>query len=97
MKSAYRTVLAKRSKSHSFKWAVIEPDMLPGEDVLFVSEYDFLKEAQAANPGLVTYLLEEMHYLPPASDAESLRKIHMLKKMFGGWMRPLSELAASTV
>lgn len=97
MTSAYRAMLARRTAGHTFKWAVIEPDMLPGEDVLFVSALAHLDEAQAAHPGLVTYLLEEMDLLPPASDVESLKKVHLLKKKFGGWMVPPQKFRASTV
>ena len=96
---AYRESLKPRpaadaKTSSAVRWAVIEPDMLPGEDVLFVMDRAHLQEAQAANPGLVTYLLEEMDLLPPASDVESLKKIHALKKKFGGWMAPVGTLRA---
>lgn len=93
-KLAYRAALARKASPHSFKWAVIEPDMFPGEDVLFISDADFVDEAQAANPGLVTYTLDEVDFLPPASDPESLKVIHRLKKRFGGWLAPASVLRA---
>lgn len=96
---AYRESLKPRPATgakapRAVRWAVIEPDMLPGEDVLFVMDRANLQEAQAANPGLVTYLLEEMDLLPPASDVGSLKMIHALKRKFGGWMVPAQKFHA---
>jgi hypothetical protein len=86
--SAYRASIAKKANACSFKWAVIEPDLFRGEDILFVADQDSLREAQEANPGLVTYLADELDLLPPASDTDALKTIHQLKKRFGGWMAP---------
>lgn len=94
MSTAYRAALAKKSRRHAFKWAVIEPDLFSGEDVLFVADADDVAEAQTANPGLVTYLLDELDFLPPASDPDALKAVHRLKRRFGGWVAPASVLRA---
>ena len=71
-----------------YKWVAIAPDLFPGEEILCVMDEQYLEEAQAQNPGLVTYLLSEVDFLQPVKDEpEILRKIHLLKKEFGGWVR----------
>ncbi len=70
-----------------YKWAVIAPDLLPGEEILCVMDEKYLEEAQKENPGLVTYLLSEMDALKSCKgDADVIAKIHMMKKTFGGWV-----------
>lgn len=74
--------------SGPYQWAVIEPDMLPGEDVLCVLDPACLQEARAAHPGLVTYLISEIDLLWPFRDNKDfLKRIHLVKKHLGGWVR----------
>lgn len=71
-----------------YKWAVIAPDLFPGEEILCVMDEKYLEEAQKENPGLVTYLISEMDALQSCkNDADIITKIHMMKKTFGGWVR----------
>ena len=69
-----------------YQWAVIEPDIFLGEDVLFVIDPACLNEARAAHPGLVTYLTSEIDLLWPFRDnKEFIKGIHRVKKHLGGW------------
>lgn len=71
-----------------YKWAVIAPDLFPGEHILCVVDEKYLDEAQKENPGLVTYLLSEVEELKRCQgDNDVISKIHMMKKAFGGWVR----------
>lgn len=71
-----------------YQWAVIEPDLFPGEDVLCVLDPAALSEARAANTGLVTYTAAEIDILYPVrGDHELLRAVHRVKKHLGGWVR----------
>ena len=70
-----------------YKWIVIAPDLFPGEEILGVMDPKYLEEAQTKNPGLVTYLLSEIEVLQAVrNEPEILKKIHLLKKEFGGWI-----------
>lgn len=74
--------------SDTYQWAVIEPDIFPGEDVLCVLDPACLQEARAAHPGLVTYLISEIDLLWPFRDNKDfLKRIHLVKKHLGGWLR----------
>ena len=76
--------------SGPYQWAVIEPDIFPGEDVLFVIDPACLREARAAHPGLVTYLESEIDLLWPFRDnRDFLKRIHLVKKHLGGWVREM--------
>ena len=69
------------------QWAVIEPD-IPGDDILFVIDPACLREARAAHPGLVTYLPAEIDLLWPFRDNKDfIKRIHLVKKHLGGWLR----------
>lgn len=71
-----------------YKWIVIATDLFPGEEILGVMDERYLEEAQRENPGLVTYLLSEIDILQPCrNDTDTLKKIHMIKKEFGGWIK----------
>jgi hypothetical protein len=76
--------------SGPYQWAVIEPDLFPGEDVLFVIDPACLNEARAAHPGLVTYLTSEIDLLWPLRDNKDfIKRIHRVKKHLGGWLREI--------
>ena len=82
--------LAAPGAAPRYQWAVIEPDLFLGEDVLCVLDPTALKEAQAANPGLVTYTAAEIDILYPVrGDHELLRAVHRVKKHLGGWLREI--------
>lgn len=71
-------------------WAVIESARFPGDDVLVVLDPTRLKEAQAAHPGLVTYLSSEIELLWPVREKDELvRAVHKVKKHLGGWLREI--------
>ncbi|MCG3204347.1 MAG: hypothetical protein KCHDKBKB_01062 [Elusimicrobia bacterium] len=80
------------------KWLVIEPDLFPGEDIVVVLKSEYLAEAEAENPGLVIYTLDEINQLiPHENDVEFRKKIHAAKKTFGGYVRSAEASTASTV
>ncbi|MBI2068967.1 MAG: hypothetical protein HYT79_00050 [Elusimicrobia bacterium] len=79
---------AKPETQGHCKWAVIESDILGGEEILYVADPRYLAEAQQEEPSLVTYLLEEVAALADLKDdADALRRIHRIKKEFGGLVR----------
>lgn len=70
------------------QWAIIEPALFIGEDVLFIIDPTCLREARAAHPGLVTYLTSEIDLLWPFRDNKDfIKRIHLVKKHLGGWLR----------
>ena len=80
--------IAPTSAAPHDQWAIFEPDIFPGEDVLFVIDPTCLREARAAHPGLVTYLPAEIDLLWPFRDNKDfLKRIHLVKKHLGGWLR----------
>ena len=70
------------------KWTLIESAHLGGEQILLVHKMKYLKEAREAYPELVTYLPLEVERLRKLEDLpdypDIIRKIHMIKKSFGG-------------
>lgn len=93
-----RTEDFKPEPGAKYQWLVIEPDILPGDDILVVLDPTCLADAQKENPGLVTYTLAEINTLiPHEHDIEFRKKIHMAKKTFGGWVRPANEPEALRV
>lgn len=77
-----------------YEWVIIETPIFPGEQVLCVMDPIYLKDARAAHPGLVTYLLSEIDLLGPIrDDHDRLRSIHMVKKKVGGWVRRVTTKA----
>ena len=73
------------------RWVVIESDLFPGEDVLCVLDPAALQEAQAAEPGLVTYTMAEIDLLYPIrKQRERIQALHRVKKKFGGWIREIT-------
>ena len=72
------------------KWALIKSALLDGEQILLVYKMKYLKEAREAHPGLVIYLPLELERLRKLEDVpdypDLIKKIHMMKKSFGGWI-----------
>ncbi len=72
------------------KWTLIESAHLDGEQILLVNKMKYLKEAREAHPGLVIYLPLELERLRKLEDLpdypDLIKKIHMMKKSFGGWI-----------
>ncbi len=70
------------------KWTLIESAHLGGEQILLVHKMKYLKEAQEAYPKLVIYLPLELERLRKLEDLpdypDLIKKIHMMKKSFGG-------------
>jgi hypothetical protein len=80
-------VVEKPAVRSRYKWVVIAPDLFPGEEILGVMDPKYLEEAQKENPGLVTYLLPETEFLHPIrNEPDILKKIHLMKKEFGGFV-----------
>ena len=70
------------------KWALIKSALLDGEQILLVNKMKYLREAREAHPGLVIYLPLELERLRKLEDLpdypDIIKKIHMMKKSFGG-------------
>lgn len=80
-----------------YKWIVIETDIFsPKEEILCVMDEAYLSQAQKENPGLITYLLEEIEIMKPVRDElDIIKKIHLLKKEFGGFVKDSKPLWTS--
>jgi hypothetical protein len=74
------------------KWVVIKSRLLDGQQVLLVLQKKHLKEARQEHPDKVIYFPPEIKELgrhrgvPGYEDL--LRKVHLVKKEFGGWIVP---------
>ena len=69
------------------KWVVISSDIL-GEDIVYVSDAKDVEAAKGANPGLAVYQPDEQAAVEFLSnDPEEFKKLHKIKKFFGGLMR----------
>ena len=74
------------------KWLVIRSRLLDGEQILLVLHKRYLREARQAHPDKVIYLPHEVDHLhrrcKAQPDREIVRKTHLVKKEFDGWIEP---------
>jgi len=74
------------------KWLIIKSPVLDGEEILLVFHKRSLREARQAHPDKLIYLPPEMEELRRHQHSprcrEIVRKIHLVKKEFDGWIIP---------
>jgi hypothetical protein len=75
--------------THDIKWVVIRSRLLDGEEIVIVFDHDDVEEAERMEPGKVIYVPAEINELfRTHKDPETLKKIHAIKKKFGGVIVP---------
>jgi len=90
------TQKARKLSPPPTRWLVIRSRLLDDEKILFVLHKRYLREAQQAHPDKVIYLPFEMDDLQrrwhAQQDREIIRKVHLVKKEFDGWIEPSNSL-----
>jgi hypothetical protein len=85
----------RREATHP-RWRVVQSRLLDGEQILLVAHRRYLKEARQAHPDKVIYLPPEGEELQCHQNSpqyrEVVRKIHLVKKEFDGWIEPSNSL-----
>ena len=73
-------------------WLVIRSHLLDEEQIVLVLERKQLSKARQANPGKLIYVPLEIEELQRHRDSpdyrELVRKVHLIKKEFDGWIVP---------
>lgn len=73
-------------------WSVLESPLFGNERFLLVLDKKDLKEARKAHPGMVIYFPQEIKEITRHEGCpdfpDLLKKIHMVKKVLGGWVVP---------
>lgn len=84
----------KATTSHPMKlrWIAIKSRLLDGETIVIVFNKDALTEVKRKYPNTVIYsLLEIQELLPFRHNKDFIRKVHLVKKEFDGWIIPTKE------
>ncbi len=74
------------------KWLIVESRLLDNEQILVVFEKKHLKEARRAYPSMAIYFPPEIEEIRRYKDTpdypQVLKRVHLVKKEFGGWIIP---------
>ena len=82
-------------KIQEVEYLLIESKVLDGEKILLAFEKKCLKKLREKFPGIVIYFPPEIDELyKHKGDIDSIRKIHLAKKEFNGWIVPVKHGSA---
>lgn len=80
----------KEKNAKKIKWLSVIWKLFGEESFLVVLKKEYYKEVKKAYPGKVLYFLPEIRQLARscAGNVKTLRKVHAVKKILGGWVMP---------